>query len=364
MTKKKETTIEKMTFSVVDTERKYGADYTESVYGKDNVVSYGADNGAPTMFYQCYANSATLKSVIDGTVSYILGEQVVVTDSAASWKEKVNRTGMTMRQFLAHLALDYMIYGGFAIQVIYSKLGTIAELYPINFAKCRTNEDGTKIFYNKKGWSKWAGKTDEYDRFDRTTFDANKATQVYYFKGDFTKNVYPLPVWNGALTDVLTEIECSKYSLNSVSNGFTARYALQFLNSGSITEAQKELIEESIKEKFCGSDTSSNFMLYFSPSSDKLEITKIESDDTPEKFIAIKDNARSNIYTSMRCTPLLMGLPNASNGFSTNEYKDSFKLYQKTVIQGYQDVLCEVVNKIIGEGAVTIAPFSLTFEEE
>ena len=352
-----------LNFSVVDTERKYGNEYTESVYGKDSVVSYGEDNGAPALFFKCYAGSATLKSVVDGTVSYILGEQVVVDESAEKWAEKVNRTGMTMRQLIAHIALDYMIYGGFAIQVIYSKIGTVCELYPLNFAKCRTNEDCTKIFFNKKGWSKWATKTAEYDRFDRETYDSNNPSQVFYFKGDFTKNVYPLPVWNGALLDVLTEMECSKYSLNSVANGFTARYALQFLNSGSLPEAQKELVEKSIKEKFCGSDNN-NFMLYFSPSSDKMEITKIESDDTPEKFIAIKDNARSNIYTSMRCTPLLMGLPNASNGFSTNEYKDAFKLYQKTVIQQYQDAICESINKIIGEGAVSIAPFSLQFDEE
>ena len=351
-----------MQFSLVEAEKKYSYDYTETVYGKDGVVSYGKDNDAPLLFYNCYSNSATLKSIIDGMVAYILGEGVVVNESAAKWEKEVNRTGMTMRQLVAHIALDYMIYGGFAIQVIYSKLGTVAELYPMNYSKCRTNEYATKIFYSKKKWTKWGTKSEEFDRFNRNTFDVNKPTQVFYFKGDYTKTVYPLPQWHGALTDVLTEIECSKYSLNSVSNGFTARYALQFLNSGNLTEEQKKTVEEGIKDKFCGSDTESNFMLYFSPNGDKMEISKIESDDTPEKFIAIKDNARSNIYTSLRCTPLLMGLTNASNGFSTQEYSDSFKLFQKTVISPIQDVIVEAINKIIGEDAISIVPFAINFE--
>lgn len=353
-----------MTFSLVETERKYSYDYEESIYGKDSVVSYGKDNDAPFLFYNCYSNSATLKSIIDGMVNYVLGEDIAINENAAKWKEQVNRTGMTMRQLIAQIALDYVIYGGFAIQVIYSKLGTVAELYPMNFAKCRTNEYATKVFFSKKNWTKWGSKSEEFDRFNRDTFDINRPTQVFYFKGDFTKTVYPLPMWHGALTDVLTEIECSKYSLNSVSNGFTARYALQFLNSGNLTEEQKKTVERGVKERFCGADTKSNFMLYFSPNGDKMEISKIENDDTPEKFIAIKDNARSNIYTSLRCTPLLMGLTSAANtGFSTNEFRDSFKLYQKTIIKPIQDTLTESICKIIGKNSIEIIPFEIKFEE-
>lgn len=353
-----------MKFSLVEAQKRYSYNYQEQVYGKDSIVSYGRDNDQPLLYFNCYSNSATLKSIIDGMTAYVLGDDVIFNDNALRWEKKVNRTGMTMRQFISQITLDYFIYGGLAIQVIYSKLNTIAELYPMNFSKCRTNEDGSIIFYSKKNWSKYGGKSDEFKPFNPDNVDPNKPTQVLYFKGDVCKTIYPMPLWKGALIDVLTEIECSKYSLNSVSDGFTARYALQFLNAGNLTEEQKTAVEEGIKNKFCGADTDSNFMLYFSPNEDKMEITKIESDDTPEKFIAIKDNARSNIYTSMRCTPLLMGLPNASNGFSTQEYRDSFKLFQKTVIGPIQDTICEVINKIIGENGISISPFTITFEEE
>lgn len=351
-----------MMFSVVDVERKYSQEYEETVYGGNSIVSYGVDNNMPVLLRNCYRNSATLKSIIDGMVSYVLGDSVEIGEGLALFKDKVNRSGMTMRQFIANLALDYMIYGGFAYQVINTKLGTIAELYPLDFARCRTNEYGTKIFYSKKAWTKWGTKSQEFEAYDRTRL---QDTAIVYFKGDFTKNVYPLPTWYGALNDVLTEIECSKYGLNSVSNGFSAKYLINFPNSANnLTDEQKRAVEDGIKTKFCGPDANSNFMLWFADGTDSLSVEKLEADDSHEKFNAIKENCRSNIYTSLRATPILFGLPNASNGFSTNEYKDSYKLFQKTVINPIQDVILESIHKTFGvTGEITITPMLINFED-
>lgn len=354
--------IAPIALSIVDIEKKYAQDYEEAVYGANSIVSYGADNNFPVLLRNCYRSSATLKSVIDGIVAYILGDGIEVGDELALFQEKVNRTGMTMRQFIANLAIDYMVYGGFAYQVINTKLGTIAELYPLDFCRCRTNEWGTKIFYSKKNWTKWGTKAEEFERYDKSKL---QNTAIVYFKGDFTKNVYPLPMWYGALNDVLTEIECSRYSLNSVSSGFSAKYLINFPNTAqNLTDEQKQAIEDGIKTKFCGTDTSSNFMLWFADGTDGLSVEKLETDDSSERFIAIKDNCRQNIYTSLRCTPLLFGLPNVTNGFSTSEYKDSYKLFQKSVIAPIQDVLIESISKTLGvEGAITILPFNITFDE-
>ena len=313
----------------------------------------------------CYRGSATLKSVIDGYIPYILGEDILVNDKIATFRDKVNPSGMTMRQFIASLSLDYMIYGGFAFQIIYSKLGTKYALYPLDFGKVRINEDGTKIWYSKKQWTKYGSKGILMHRFDP---DKREEGTIFYFKGDFTKNVYPLPTWYGALYDVLTEIECSKYSLNSVSNGFSAKYIINLPNAGNLTKEQKELINNEVREKFAGADTDSNFMLYFSNGDKELTVQKVESDDATDRYIAVKDNCRSNIYTALRCSPLLMGLP-AQNGFSTSEYRDCFKIFQRTVIGPIQDIFVESLDKVFqrelgGEHAITIIPFEIKFEDE
>ena len=352
----------KIALSVIDTERKYSVpDYEEVQYGSNNIVSYGHDNDMPLLLRNCYRGSATLKSVIDGMVNYILGENIEISDEIATFKEQVNKTGMSMRQFIASIALDYLTYGGFAFQIINNKLGMPVEFYPLDFARCRTNEYGTKIFYSKKQWGKYSTKAKEFERFDSTK---NQDTSIFYYKGDFTKNVYPLPMWYGSLYDVLTEIECSKYSLNSVANGFSAKYIVNLPNAANLTKEQKEEIEKKMKEKFCGTDTESNFMLFFA-NGDKAGITvsKVDSDDATERFIAIKNNCRTNIYTAMRATPNLFGLPTETTGFSSQEYSDAFKLFQKTVIAPIQTIFENVMDKVHGKkNTIKIAPFLITFD--
>ena len=351
--------------SVIDTQKKYSIpDYSESVYGGSQIVSYGRDNDLPILLRNCYRGSATLKSVIDGFIPYILGEDIKINEKIAKWKV-VNSKGMTMRQFLAAIGLDLLIYGGYCYQVVYSKLGTISELYPLDFGRARTNESGTKIYYSKKAWTKFGTKSKEFDRFDP---DKRPAEAIYYFKGDFTKNVYPLPTWYGALYDVLTEIECSKYSLNSVSNGFSARYIVNLPNAANLTKEQKDLINKEIKEKFTGVETESNFMLYFANGDKAITVSKVESDDATDRYIAIKDNCRSNIYTALRCSPMLMGLYQGT-GWATSEYSDSFKIFNRTVIKPLQDTLIEGLDQVFekqlnGEDAVEIIPFEIKVENE
>lgn len=354
--------------SVLDIESKYVVSPDETTYGNKNLVTWGMDNQLPVLYHNCYNKSATLKAIIDGTINYVLGDDIVLDDSAAYWREKVNRTGLTMRQLISRIAFSLNVYGGIAIQVIFNKLGQVVELFPLDFGRCRTNEDGTKIYYAKK-WTKYQTKSQEFDRFDPKNINKDNPTQIFYYKNDTTNSVYPLPPYAGALYDVLTEIECAKYSLNTVARGFSAKYILNLPEAAnSMTDEQKHAMEEAIKEKFCGSENESNFLMYYrngDSDADKLEITKIESDETPERYIAIKDNARTNIFVAMRTTPLLMGLVNGiSTGWATQEFSDSFKLFQKTVIKPQQDIIVEALEKITGaKNGIHIMPFEIDFGE-
>ena len=321
------------------------------------------DNQLPVLYHNCYNKSATLKAIIDGTINYVLGDDIVLDDTAAYWREKVNRTGLTMRQLISRIAFSLNVYGGIAIQVIFNKLGQVVELFPLDFGRCRTNEDGTKIYYAKK-WTKYQTKSQEFDRFDPKNINKDNPTQIFYYKNDTTNSVYPLPPYAGALYDVLTEIECAKYSLNTVARGFSAKYVFNFPEANNLTDEQKDGIEEAIKNKFCGSENETNFMLYWkNEDGSGIEVTKIESDETPERYIAIKDNARTNIFVAMRTTPLLMGLVNGiSTGWATQEFSDSFKLFQKTVIKPQQDIIVEALEKITGaKNGIHIVPFEIDF---
>lgn len=357
---------ERVMLSVVDVESKYTIDPAETINGSSGIVTWGRDNDLPKLLSTCFDKSATLAAAINQSMNYVNGDGVEVTESAALWKEKINRRGQDMDTLFNHISMDYYIFGNFAIQIVYNKLGNPVELFPLDVSKCRLNEDRTKVFYSKKGWTKYQTKSEVYPRFGYSEFDAENPTMIYFYNGNGVRKVYNPAPWAAALDDVLTEIEGSRYSLNSVTNGFSARYLISLPDTANLTDEQKGDIEEGIRNKFCGYDAPSNFMLYWANDEGKnLQVNKIEADESPEKFQAMREGAKTNIFTSLRISPLLCGMGSEKTGFSTQEYSDSYKLFDKSVAAPIRKMLSDAVNNIIGiKDGVYIKPFTITFENE
>ena len=355
----------KIQLSVVDVERKYAIDPSEVISNGEGMVSWGKENDLPKILGTCYDKSATLAAAIDQSVNYVMGDDVVVSEEAALWKEKVNRRGMTMATLVNHLAYDYYVYGNFAIQVIFNGLGIPVELFPLDVTKCRLNKNRDKVYYSKKGWTKYSAKSEEYPRFGFNEFDPEKATQIFFYNGAGVRRTYNNAPWASALDDVLCEVEGSRYSLNAITNGFSARYLLDIPDTANLTDEQKEAIKDGIREKFCGYDAESNFMIYFNNDEGKqITVSKIEADDAPEKFQKIREISKENIFTALRISPLLCGI-GQQTGFSTNEFRDAFKLFNRTVAGPIRKVIEDSLNAIINiNNAVTIVPFTITFDNE
>ena len=348
--------------SFIDYESKYEQDRDEIISTTRGPVSWGKNNKYPNLLRNLYNNSATLGSIINGTRGYVLGDGVIASENAAKWKDKVNRRGDTPYDVVNALALDYMLYNGFAIQVIYSKLGTVAEIYTLDFSKCRTDEYHKKIYYYKKGCTAYSNKYEEYDAFG-AEINPERPTQILYFT-DGCRGVYPTPRWESCIKDVETEIEATSYSLNSIANGLSARYILTMPSSSNLTREQKGLIEKGIKDKFTGTETSSNFMVYFATGSEKIEASPIASDDQNEKFVSIKKAARENIFTSFSCVPALFGLMSESKGFSKEEFENSYKLYYATQVKPIQKKINNQVSKALGvENALVFQPLIIDWAD-
>lgn len=354
---------EKIILSVVDVEQKYAIDPSENIYGGDGIVSWGADNSMPALLSNCYEKSATLKAVIDQSLNYVLGDGVVI--NADWWEEEVNRRGMTMQELVEHITFDYLTYGNFAIQVIFNKLGNPVEMFPLDVARCRLNGDKNKVYYSKKAWTKYQTKADVYDRFGYAEFDKKNPTQIYFYNGTGIRRIYNKAPWGAALDDVLTEVEGSRYSLNSVVNGFSARYVFNIPDTANLTDEQKKAIEDSVKTKFCGPDAPNNFMLYYANDENKyIDVKKIEANEDAEYWQSIRNGARENIFVSMRMSPLLCGLGIGNTGFATQEFSDSYKLYDRTVAEPIRHIIENSISKIVGiNDAIKISPFVIKFEE-
>ena len=312
---------DKLSFSVFELEKTAMPDGKETVRSGYDYVSWGKDNRFPNDLYDMYQNSAILQSVINGTADYVFGNGII------SAFDVVNDKYETLEDVVKRCVFDLLIFGGFAIQLMY-KGGKVEAMYWLDFQKCRKSEDEKKVYYSDD-WGKYAKKALEYNAW---TPDTDKGTCIFYYKGHKTRGIYPVPMYIGALKSVKISTEISNFHLNNITKGFASNAVISF-NNGEPDEDTKARIEKDVKEKFCGTDNAGSFLLLFNDSKDNAcEIAKIQDDKFDLKYDALAKSVKEDIFIAFRATPTLFGLPNENNGFSKQEYLESFELYNKTVV--------------------------------
>ena len=312
---------DKLSFSVFELEKTEMPDGKETVRSGYDYVSWGKDNRFPNDLYDMYQNSAILQSVINGTADYVFGNGVI------SAFDVINDKYETLEDVVKRCVFDLLIFGGFAIQLMY-KGGKVEAMYWLDFQKCRKSEDEKKVYYSDD-WGKYAKKALEYNAW---TPDTDKGTCIFYYKGHKTRGIYPVPMYIGALKSIKISTEISNFHLNNITKGFASNAVISF-NNGEPDEDTKARIEKDVKEKFCGTDNAGSFLLLFNDSKDNAcEIAKIQDDKFDLKYDALAKSVKEDIFIAFRATPTLFGLPNENNGFSKQEYLESFELYNKTVV--------------------------------
>lgn len=311
----------KFNFSVFELDKTSMPDAKEVTRSGFDYVSWGKDNRYPQDLYDMYNNSAILQSVINGTADYVFGAGVI------SAFDIVNDKMETLEDVIKKCVFDYLIFGGFAIQLMY-KGGKVEAMYWLDFQKCRRSEDEKKVYYSDD-WGKYAKKALEYKSW---TPEIDKGTCIFYYKGHKTRGIYPVPMYVGALKSVKISTEISNFHLNNIVKGFASNAIISF-NNGEPDEDTKARIEKDVKEKFCGTDNAGSFLLLFNESKDNAcEIAKIQDDKFDEKYNMLAKSVKEDIFIAFRATPTLFGLPNENNGFSKQEYLESFELYNQTVV--------------------------------
>lgn len=312
---------DRLSFSAFELDSPSMPDAKEVVRSGYDYVSWGKDNRYPQDLYGLYENSAILQSVINGTADYVFGGGVI------SAFDVVNDKNETLEDVVKKCVFDLLIFGGFAVQLMY-KGGHAEAVYWLDFQKVRKSEDENKVYYCDE-WGKYNKKCLEYKAW---TPDTDKGTCIFYYKGHKTRGIYPVPMYVGALKSVKTSTEISNFHLNNITKGFASNAIVSF-NNGEPDEDTKGRIETAFKEKFCGTDNAGSFMLLFNESKENAcEIAKIQDDNFDKKYDTLSKAVKEDIFIAFRATPTLFGMPNENNGFSKQEYLESFELYNKTVV--------------------------------
>ena len=360
-----------VSFSAIDPwlERNIVSPAETPVHGKD-YVQWGEGNAYPDYLLELVKTVPTLRSIVQGTVDFIVGDDVSILPLVPGWTPgQMNLRGDTIAEQVEDIARDYETYGGFALQVIRAFDGSVAEVYYIDLRFLRMNKEGDVFYYSEK-WGergrrdaivypafradiagKWAGMSDE--ERDRN------ASSILYVKTTHSQ-VYPLPVYAASVKACEIERMIDEYHLSSISNGFASSLIVNF-NNGQPTDEMKEEIERDFDEKFSGPGNAGRVMFSWNKSKDNATTFDVPPiTDFGDKYNALSSHSRQQIFTAFRANPNLFGIPTEGNGFANEQYEESFTLYNRTAVRPVQDMIAAAYAKIYGqEDVLKITPFSM-----
>ena len=324
-------------------------------------LNYGQNNQYPQYLWDLYLKSSILQSIINGSVDYVIGKQIQYAEAISTLAEAINLDGETLEDVIKKITTDYFIFGGFALQIIYNKLGEINEIYWLDFRNVRLNKEGNKVFYSDD----WIGHSKDFVTYDTFNPSKRSGSCVFYFNGHIARGVYPIPRYNGALAAIETSTEISKFHLNSILNNFSGNFIINF-NNGQPTDDVQDAIEKKIKDKFSGADNAGKFLVAFNESKDNgVTVERIADDNFDKKYEALRNSTFKEIFIAFRAVPQLFGFSLEGTGFNKQEFLEAFELYNSTTIKSIQKDLKRCFNKIFGiDDSISIVPFKLEEEYE
>ena len=346
----------------------------EKVIAGRDMVEWGTRNAYPDYLLDLYNNVPTLRSIINGNIDYVAGDDVTIMPLQEEFtNQEMNRRGDTIREQVKDIANDFEIYGGFALQVIRNLAGEVAEVYYIDMRYLRTNKEGDVFYYSEK-WGK-SSRTDmvvypaflpkiEWEKLSDEERNRH-ASSILFVKNVHTQ-VYPAPLYAASVKACEIERLIDEFHLSDINNHFVSSAIINF-NNGDPGQEIKSEIERDFNEKFCGASNGGRVAFSWNPNKETAtDIVEFKMEDFGERYKALSQHSRTQIFTSFRAIPLLFGLTSEANtGFSTEEFEQSFKLYNRTQIQPIQRMICDAYDKIYGQrGVLTIRPFSLGGDTE
>ena len=304
------------------------------VRGKDYMF-YGELNLFPQELILLYDTSAMHNTCIQAISQGIIGEGI---DTIGD--EYINSNGETIDELYEKIALDYTLYQGYSLNVIWNKeRNAISEIYHLPFANVRSgkpnDDDKVEEYMFSSDWANLRKNPFQtYRAFDATDNKGDNASQVFYFYNYTPGNqTYPLPSYVAALNDISLDAQVSRFHSANISNGLAPSMFVQFRNGIPSPEERRDVYKE-IEKTFTGTENAGRFFLAFSEPGKELEVTPIDSAND-DYYLTLETRISSRILTAHRITsPLLLGIKDSS-GFSNNaeEIKVAYAHFEGTVIE-------------------------------
>ena len=324
-------------------------------------VNFGERNLYPNeLVTPLYNASAMNRSCIISKHIYTVGEGLKMKNPDFDYVlKRANADRQGWNDIFTRASLDYIIYGGFALNVIWSENGEkITDLYNIDFNDVRSghidkNTDKVEFYYYSADWTKY--KKDIYKPkaikgYDPAQADVHPNQILYFFDYNPSQKYYPLPSYSGSLTDIQLDVSIASFHYYNLMNGLNPSLFIQMFNGIPSPEERQDIYQE-LASAYSGVEGTGKFFLSFAPDKEHgTEVTPIESAND-DYYVTLESRIASRILTGHRITsPLLLGIKDIGGaGLSNN--KDEILVasdhFSQTVIKPMQKILLKEFDKLM-----------------
>lgn len=310
-------------------------------------VPYGRFNEYPRFLLGLYEGCSTLKAIIDGNVNYVLGDDLRVLTTKMT-REEIADT-------LIGLTRDWYIFGYAFLQVLRNPFGEVQRVVYLPSEYVRTDKDRQAFWYSEKWDSRGSWKAVVYPAYMEGSSAPSSVLMIGTGRG-----TYPAPIWSAAVKDVEMEKQIELFHYNELENNFLGSFLINF-NNGTPDDEVKSQVERDLTEKHSGFQNAGRIMISWNENvQNRTTIERLQADNFDTRYQALAQRVREQIFISFKAQPILFGLTSETNtGFSTTEFGDLFKLYNKTMISPVQDMLKRAFKKVFGADILEITPFTI-----
>lgn len=326
-------------------------------------VLYGADNAFPDFISSLFNKSAIHRTCIMAKHDGVIGQGLSFKNEADNYLIKRANPYESYNEVFEKVAMDYIVWGGFAINVVFANDGeTIAEFYHLDFGKVRSGiinpeTDQVEEYFYCSDWTNVRKfKPTSYPAYDKTKAKSEPSQILYYFNYQPGATYYPLPDYMGSVNDIQVDIEVSKFHISNLANGLSPGLVISLTNGVPPTEEERTEIFDEITSAYRGTENAGKMMLMFSVDKDHSpEVTPLESAND-DYYVVLDKRITSRILSGHRLTsPKLVGIYDDPSGFSSNaqEIAVAYMHFTATVIKPIQKSLLKVFNKLLYDRGIT-----------
>lgn len=343
----------KIPFSIVELSN-YNAPKIVESYTQDKYISYGVNNSYFTYINDCYNGSATNRSVVNSIAQMIYGKGLDFIGSDEKEDVLKEIKDLFKPKDMRLLTMDFKQYGQCALQIGYnadhSKIVKVQHQPIMTITKAKMNSSGQiNKYYYSANW----GNTSIYKPKVIPAFGTSKSRVELLYINNYTYSsglmYYSNVDYQAGLQYCTVEEEISNFHLNNILNGFAPSMLLTF-HDGKPDVKEQLSIERKVKAKWGGSSKAGNIMISFVESTEEAPtLETVDVSKVSDQYQFVTELATDKILISHRVTsPLLLGIKDAA-GFSSNaeELISSYKLFNLTVINPFQEILIDSLQEIL-----------------